>query len=329
MAKATKQENPEQDKYAETIKKLEARYGIGTIIHGKDVKEDLEVVTTGSISLDIATGLGGNPVGKLIEIFGPESSGKSTLCLHMTSGFQKLDGECLLVDYEHSYDKTYATALGVDVDRLTIIQPDCMEDGYNIIETLIRTGKVRFVIIDSHTAGLPKVVIAGEVGDATVAAQARINSVALGKIKPLLKPNRCTMVGVSQLRSAIGSQHGGDKPSGGNAWKFYSDIRYKVWKSNDIEKEMNKTTVDVIKNKCSCPFGKAEFNINWGTGVDRQKELIDFACEFDLIKVGGSWFTVGETKFQGMDKVKQFLTDNPDYATDLETQVMEKIKGGK
>lgn len=329
MAKASKTESSTQEKdiFLEKIELLEKRYGIGTIIHGKDIVQNLEVVSTGSMTLDLATGLRGNPIGKLIEIFGPESSGKSTLCLHMTAGFQKLDGQCLLVDFEHSYDKSYATALGVDVDKLTIIQPDCLEDGYNIIETLIRTGKVRFVIIDSHTAGMTKKIIEGETGDATVASQARVNSQALGKIKPLLAPNRCTMIGVSQLRSDIGG-YGGDKPTGGNAWKFYSDIRYKVSKVNDKANESNKTTVEVIKNKCAPPFGKAEFNINWGTGIDRQKELIDFACEFDLIKVGGAWFTIDESKFQGMDKVKQFLTDNPEFAEDLEKKVMEKL-GGK
>ncbi|MEY4334203.1 MAG: hypothetical protein RLZZ196_2946 [Bacteroidota bacterium] len=329
MAKASKTENSAQEKdiFLEKIEALEKRYGVGTIIHGKDIVQNLEVVSTGSMTLDLATGLGGNPIGKLIEIFGPESSGKSTLCLHMTAGFQKLDGQCLLVDFEHSYDKSYATTLGVDVDKLTIIQPDCLEDGYNIIETLIRTGKVRFVIIDSHTAGMTKKIIEGETGDATVASQARVNSQALGKIKPLLAPNRCTMIGVSQLRSDIGG-YGGEKPTGGNAWKFYSDIRYKVFKVNDKVNESNKTTVEVIKNKCAPPFGKAEFNINWGTGIDRQKELIDFACEFDLIKVGGAWFTIGESKFQGVDKVKQFLTDNPEFAEDLENKVMDKI-GGK
>jgi len=328
MAKTTSKPIEEQDKFTETIKKLEARYGVGTIIHGKDVIQNFEVVPTGSLTLDVAIGLGGNPVGKLIEIFGPESSGKSTMCLHMTAGFQKLGGECLLIDFEHSYDKAYATTLGVDVDKLTIIQPDCLEDGYNIIETLIRTGKVRFVIIDSHTAGMTKKVIEGETGDATVASQARINSQALGKIKPLLMPNRCTMIGVSQLRADIGG-YGGDKPTGGNAWKFYSDIRYKVFKINDKANESNKTTVEVIKNKCAPPFGKAEFSINWGTGVDRQKELIDFATELGFIKVGGSWFTIGETKLQGMDKVKEFLNDNPEYSADLEAKVIEKIKGGK
>lgn len=330
MAKATKTETPTQEKdiFREKIEALEKKYGVGTIIHGNDIKEELEIVSTGSLTLDLATGLGGNPLGKLIEIFGPESSGKSTMCLHMTAGFQKLEGECLLVDFEHSYDKSYATTLGVDVDKLTIIQPDCLEDGYNIIEALIRTGRVRFVIIDSHTAGMTKKIIEGETGDATVASQARVNSQALGKIKPLLKPNRCTMIGVSQLRADIGG-YGGDKPTGGNAWKFYSDIRYKVFKVNDKANESNKTTVEVIKNKCAPPFGKAEFSINWGTGVDRQKELIDFATELGFIKVGGSWFTIGETKIQGMDKVKEFLNDNAEYAQQLEVDVLSKIKSVK
>jgi recombination protein RecA len=329
MAKSVKIKDEDQDKkdpLTEAIKRLETKYGIGTIVYGKDVKEDLEIVPTGSLNLDIATNLGGNPVGKLIEIFGPESSGKSTLCLHMTGGFQQLDGECALIDFEHSYDKNYATKLGVDVDKLIIIQPDCLEDGYNIVESLIRTGRLRFVIMDSHTAGQTKKVIEGEVGEATVASQARVNSVGLSKIKPLLKPNRCTMIGVSQLRADIGG-YGGDKPTGGNAWKFYSDIRYKVFKINDKDNESNKTTVEVIKNKCAPPFGKAEFRINWGTGIDRIREIVENAIEFEMIKLGGAgWYTIGETKMQGMDKVKEFLTDNPEYALQLEKDVLSKIK---
>jgi len=329
MAKATKTEQSgNQDKYLDAVKKLEAKYGAGTIIVGNTVNQELEVVPSGSLNLDVATGINGLPIGKLIEIFGPESSGKSTLTLHVISNFQKLPGRCILIDFEHSFDKKYATTLGVDVDGITKIQPDCMEDGYNIALELIKTGEVRLVIIDSHTAAIPKVVVEGNVGDATIGLQARINSVALGKIKPMLTPNRCTMIGVSQLRTKIGDYGDPDKPTGGNAWKFYSDMRLKVSKVLDKVNNLNKTAVEVIKNKCAPPFGKAEFCINWGTGIDRLKEIIDQACVFGYIQAGGAgWFTIGETKMQGADKVKAFLLDNPEYLEQLEKDIMEKMKG--
>lgn len=331
MAKATATPKDEKDaKLKETLAALEKKYGIGTIIYGKDIVENLEVVKTGSLGLDLAIGLNGLPVGKLVEIYGPESSGKSTITLHIESGFQKLDGIVVLIDYEHSFDKKYAIALGVDVDTMMIIQPDCMEDGYNIIETLIRTGKIRLVVIDSHTAGMPKAVIEGEVGNATIALQARFNSLGLGKIKPLLMPNRCTMIGVSQLRTAIGSYGNPDKPTGGNAWKFYSDIRMKVSKVIEKEKESNKTTVEVVKNKCAPPFGSATFAINWGTGIDRWLEIIDSANMFKIFTVNGAFYYYKDAKIgQGKEQVKQFLADNPEVAAEIETKVLEAINTAK
>lgn len=326
MAKATNTKE-EKDVLKETLAALEKKYGMGTIIYGKDIVENLEVVKTGSLGLDLALGLNGLPVGKLIEIYGPESSGKSTLTLHMEAGFQTLEGAVVLIDYEHSFDKKYATALGVDVDKMMIIQPDCMEDGYNITETLIRTGKIRLVVIDSHTAGMPKAVIEGEVGDSTIALQARFNSLGLGKIKPLLMPNRCTMIGVSQLRTAIGSYGNPDKPTGGNAWKFYSDIRMKVSKVVEKEKESNKTTVEVVKNKCAPPFGTATFAINWGTGIDRWLEIIDAAAMFKVFTANGAFYYYNEAKIgQGKEQVKQFLNDNPEVAVEIEHKVLNAIK---
>jgi len=203
MAKATKTEE-NKDAFQDTMKELEKKYGSGTIIQGKDIKENIEVVSSGSLTLDIATRLGGHPIGKLIEIFGPESSGKTTIILHAIANFQKLPGECVLMDYEQSFDRVYATSLGVDVNRLIIIQPESAEDGYNIGITLIKTGKIRLIAFDSHTAAMPKKVVDGEVGDVTIGLQARINSVSLGKIKPLLKANRCTVMAIAQLRTAVG-----------------------------------------------------------------------------------------------------------------------------
>jgi recombination protein RecA len=240
----------EKEAYLKKIDELNKKFGMGTIIGGADYHDHVEVVDTGSLTLNIATGLGGNPVGKLVEMFGPESSGKSTLSLHFMAEFQKAGKRCALVDFEQSFDKGYAKALGVDVESLFIIQPECMEDGYNIIEELIKTGGFGLITLDSHTAMIPKKALEGEIGDAKIALQARINSEALLKIKPLLLPNSCTMIGIAQLRTQIGAYGDPDKPSGGNAWKFYSDMRFKISKQLKKEDEANKTTVDVIKNKC-------------------------------------------------------------------------------
>lgn len=327
--KKSKQEQEKDAKYREAITALEKKYGPGTVIHGKDVPEELEVVSTGSLMMDIATNIGGDPIGKLIEIFGPESSGKSTICYHKIANFQKLGRQVVLADIEQSFDRVYATALGVDVDKLTILQPECQEDMYNQIETLIRTASVSLVVIDSHTAALSKKRIEGEVGDAVVALEARNSSVALGKIKPLLRHNKCTMIGVSQLRTAIGSYGDPDKPTGGNAWKFYTDIRYKVSKTLEKEKESNKTTVEVIKNKCARPWGKAIFSIIWGKGIDRMKELIDLATEYKVIeKASGGWYTLPDDagKFQGDDKLKEFFSDNPEYAEKFEKDVLAEMR---
>jgi recombination protein RecA len=327
--KKTVEVEDKKDPFQETLKAMEKKYGTGTIIHGEDIAEELEVVPSSSLTLDIATNIGGHAVGKCIEIFGPESSGKSTITLHAIAGFQQLPGECVLVDYEQSFDRGYAAALGVDVNKLTIVQPECMEQGYNIIEELIKTGKVRLVVIDSHTAAMPKKVIEGETGDVSIGLQARINSQALGKIKPLLRPNRCTMIGVSQLRVAIGAYGDPNQPTGGLAWRFYSDVRYKVSKILDKDKETNKTTVEVIKNKCAVPWGVAKFNINWGTGVDRMQEILDLAVEYKiLIKGGGGWYTITpETKVQGDEAMKVFLSDNPEYAEDITNKVLDRMKG--
>ncbi len=317
------------DKFEEKLKSLEKKFGMGTIIHGTDIEEKLEVVSTGSLTLDIATGCGGTPLGKLIEKLGMESSGKSTSTLHDIAEFQKAypEDEMILCDYEQSFDRKYASELGINMSRLTILQPECLEDGYNLLEELIKTGKVRLAVIDSHTAGMPKKVVDGEVGDASIGLQARINSQGLGKLKPLLKENRCTVIGISQIRQNIGGYGDPNQSTGGLSWKFYSDMRMKFTKSVDKEGESNKTTVEVIKNKCNVPYGKAEFRINWGKGIDRMQEIVDIAVELKFLTKGGAgWYTIGETKLQGDEKLKQFLADNPEYTEQLTKQVLDKIK---
>lgn len=328
MATKAKVEGQEEvkDKFEEKLKDLEGKFGRGTIIHGKDTDEKLEVVSSGSLTIDIASNCNGIPVGKLIEFLGMESSGKSTLSLHAIANFQKI-GKTVLIDYEQSFDRNYAEALNIDMSKLVIVQPECLEDGYNIAEELIKTGEVRLVVKDSHTAGMPRKVVDGDTGDQSVGLQARINSQGLGKIKPLLKINRCTMIGISQIRQQIGSYGDPNQSTGGLSWKFYSDMRFKFTKSVDKEGEQNKTKVEIIKNKCGCPYGIATFNITWGQGVDREQEIVDAAVEFKLLQKGhGGWYVVGESKIQGDDKLKIFLKDNPEYAKQLEIDVLQKIK---
>lgn len=302
------------------VDRLNSKYGKGTIIGGTLAPEKVESVSTGSLTLDIATGINGNPRGKLIEMFGPESSGKSTLSLHFTANFQKAGDKVLLVDFEQSFDKRYARNLGVNVDELLIAQPDNMEDGWNLIFDAVLSKEFGLIVLDSQTAMPPKAALEGEIGDPKMALQARINSDALRKIKPKLISSGTTIVAISQLRTAIGSYGDPDKPSGGNAFKFYSDIRYKVSKSLDKVNGLNKTVVDVIKNKCAPPFGKAEFDIVWGEGVDKLGEIIDLSVENKEISKAGGWYTVGEDKYQ-IGKLKEFLGDNPEFLEELENKI--------
>lgn len=306
-----------------TFEELNKRYGEGTVIGGEEIIEDLEVVSSGSVTLDIATDIGGLPIGKLIEIFGPESSGKSTITLHIIAEWQKRGKKCVLVDSEQSFDKKYATALGVKVDELAIVQPACGEDGYNIIERLVRTAEVGLIVLDSHTALVPKKMVDGEVGDSTMALQARMNSAALLKIHPLLKHNKCTMIAIAQLRTNIGAYGDPLSPTGGLAYKFYSDMRLKMSKTVEKESSWNKTKVEVIKNKCGIPFGKAEFLINWGTGVDRLQEIIDLSVEKKLIDAkGAGWYTVNGEKLQGDEKVKAYLREHEEFLKHLEKEIL-------
>ena len=326
MAVTKKNTEESKDLFQEKMRELEKRFGSGSIIYGKDTVENIETVSTGSLTLDIASGVGGYPVGKLIEVMGFESSGKSTAALHAIANFQKI-GKCALIDFEQSFDRKYATALEVDMNSLIICQPSCMEDGYNIIEELVKTGQIRLVVIDSHTSAMPKKVVDGDVGEVTVGLQARINSQALGKIKPLLKDNRCTLMALSQFRQVVGSYGDPNQSTGGLAYRFYSDMRLKFVKVVNKDTSLNKTTVEVIKNKCGSPFGKAEFNISWGKGIDRQQEIIDIATEYKLLTKGGAgWYTIGETKLQGDEKLKEFFSDNPEFEADLTCRVLELIK---
>lgn len=307
---------------------LNSEYGAGTVIGGKDLQESIEVVNSGSLTLNIATSIGGIPVGKLIEMLGPESSGKSTLALHFISEFQKAGKKCILLDGEQSFDRKYATSIGVNPEEVTFIEPESMEDGYNIVQRFVESGEIGLIIIDSHTSLMPRKVVDGIVGDATIGLQARLNSIFLGKVHFHLKRNGCTIVAISQLRTNIGGYGDPNVATGGLAYKFYSDMRLKVSKQVDKEGSQNKTTVEVIKNKCGAPFRKAEFMIEWGVGVDRMQEILDLAVENKLLSLaGGGWYKIDEdTKVQGDVKMKEFMRNNPEWAQELEKKVLTKIK---
>ena len=303
---------------------LEKKYGMGRL-----VVEDSVIVSTGSLQLNQAMGVNGTAVGKIIEIFGPESSGKSTIVLHQIAEYQKAFPErrAALFDYEHSFDKKYAKSLGVDVDNLLIYQPETQEEGYDMILALVENKIVSCVVIDSQSAATPKAVLQGEMGDSTIGLQARINSKFCMKVKGLLDVHNCTLFIISQLRDAIGSMGESTTTTGGKAIKYYADVRWKVWKMNDKINELNKTTIDVIKNKLAAPFGQAKINILWGYGFDKLGEIIDYAVEFDFIKKGGAWFTFGENKFQGVEKLKDFLEENYEILSELEQKVLNKLSG--
>lgn len=306
------------------LAELEKKYGMERVS-----PNELTIVNTGSLQLNEAMGTGGTALGKIVEIFGPESSGKSTIVLHQIAEYQKAFPEkrAALFDYEHSFDKKYARALGVDVDKLLIYQPETQEEGYDMILALIEKDITSCIVIDSQSAATPKAVLQGEMGDATIGLQARINSKFCMKVKGMLDIHNCTLFIISQLRDAIGSMGEPTTTTGGKAIKYYADVRWKVWKINDKINELNKTTVDVIKNKLASPFGQAKINIVWGHGFDKLGEIIDYGVEFNFVKKGGSWFTYKEEKFQGMDKMKDYLEENFEELLELETKVINKLKG--
>lgn len=321
---AKKQQEGEALTPDKLVDELEKKYGLSSTF-----SKDVEVVSTGSYKLNIATGIGGYVRGKIVELWGPESSGKSTIVLHGIAEHQKAfpDKFVALFDYENSFDKIYAEQIGVDVDKLKLYQPDSQEQGYDLLLGLVEKELVSLIVIDSHTAAIPKAVIAGEMGDATIASQARNNSKFLAKVKGLLEKTKTSMLAVSQIRSAIGSMGETNTSTGGNSWKFYADMRFKLWKSLDKEKELNKTTLDVVKNKCAKPFGQAVIDICWGFGIDNYGEIIDLASDLNIIKKAGSWYSYKEDKLgQGKDSVKQLFEDNPELFEEIKEQVLNKIK---
>jgi recombination protein RecA len=319
-----------------TIEKLEKSYGKGTIMRmGGDAIEDIPTIPSGSISIDIATGVGGYPKGRVIEIFGPESSGKTTLALHAIAESQKEGGTAAFIDAEHAFDRYYAEKLGVDVINLLVSQPDNGEQALEIADHLIRSGAIDIVVIDSVAALTPKSEIEGEMGDSKMGLQARLMSQALRKLTSSISKTKTCVIFINQLREKIGVMFGNpETTTGGNALKFYASMRVDVRKIGQIKdgEEMtgSRTRVKIVKNKVAPPFKKAEFDLVYGTGISRIGEVIDLGVELNIIKKSGSWFSYGETKLgQGRDSVKSLLEDNPELTSEITIKIKEALTHAK
>ncbi|TSA38820.1 MAG: recombinase RecA [Porphyromonadaceae bacterium] len=319
-----------------TIEKLEKSYGKGTIMRmGGEAIEDIPTIPSGSISLDIATGVGGYPKGRVIEIFGPESSGKTTLALHAIAESQKEGGTAAFIDAEHAFDRYYAEKLGVDVVNLLVSQPDNGEQALEITDHLIRSGAVDIVVIDSVAALTPRAEIEGEMGDSKMGLQARLMSQALRKLTSNISKTKTCVIFINQLREKIGVMFGNpETTTGGNALKFYASMRVDVRKIGQIKdgEEMtgNRTRVKIVKNKVAPPFKKAEFDLLYGVGISRIGEVIDLGVDLNIIKKSGSWFSYGETKLgQGRDSVKSLLDDNRELVEEITVKIKEALKNAR
>ena len=315
-----------------TLGKLEKTYGKGVVMKlGDKVVEDVASIPTGSINLDLALGIGGYPRGRVIEIYGPESSGKTTLTIHAIAEVQKQGGVAAFIDAEHAFDASYAAALGVDVDNLYISQPDNGEQALEIADHLISSGAVDLVVVDSVAALTPKSEIEGEMGDSKMGLHARLMSQALRKLTATISKTNCTVIFINQIRMKIGVMFGNpETTTGGNALKFYSSVRLDIRRIGAIKNGEdiigNRTRVKVVKNKVAPPFRKVEFDIMFGAGISRSGEVLDKAVDLDIVKKAGSWFSYGDTKLgQGRDAVKQMIADNPELSEEIETKIKEAL----
>ncbi len=315
-----------------TLGKLEKTYGKGVVMKlGDKVVEDIASIPTGSINLDLALGIGGYPRGRVIEIYGPESSGKTTLTIHAIAEVQKQGGVAAFIDAEHAFDASYAAALGVDVDNLYISQPDNGEQALEIADHLISSGAVDLVVVDSVAALTPKSEIEGEMGDSKMGLHARLMSQALRKLTATISKTNCTVIFINQIRMKIGVMFGNpETTTGGNALKFYSSVRLDIRRIGAIKNGEdiigNRTRVKVVKNKVAPPFRKVEFDIMFGAGISRSGEVLDKAVDLDIVKKAGSWFSYGDTKLgQGRDAVKQMIADNPELSEEIETKIKEAL----
>lgn len=318
----------------EALKKIDKNFGKGSIMKlGDEVTEKIDVIPSGSIALNAALGVGGYPKGRIIEIYGPESSGKTTLALHAIAECQKTGGIAAFIDAEHAFDRFYAAKLGVDTTNLYISQPDCGEQALEIADQLIRSSAIDIIVIDSVAALTPKAEIEGDMGDNKVGLQARLMSQALRKMTSTISKTNTTCIFINQLREKIGVMFGTpETTTGGNALKFYASVRIDVRKSSPIkdgeETLGNKVKVKIVKNKVAPPFRRAEFDMMYGEGISREGEVIDLAEKLDIVKKSGSWYSYDGSKLgQGRDAVKKMLKDNPELTDELESKINEKLVG--
>tara|TARA_B100000795_G_scaffold269842_1_gene260677 strand:+ start:3231 stop:4229 length:999 start_codon:yes stop_codon:yes gene_type:complete len=316
-----------------TMDKLEKTYGKGAVMKMGDVPAvDIACIPSGSLGLDLALGIGGYPRGRVVEIYGPESSGKTTLAIHAIAEAQKAGGIAAFIDAEHAFDRFYAENLGVNIDELIIAQPDSGEQALEITDNLIRSGAIDIIVIDSVAALTPKSEIEGEMGDSKMGLHARLMSQALRKLTASISKTGCTCIFINQLREKIGVMFGNpETTTGGNALKFYASVRLDIRRSTQLKDGDNvvgnRTRVKVVKNKVAPPFRKAEFDIMYGLGVSKVGEIVDLGVEYNVVKKSGSWFSYGETKLgQGRDAVKKLLLDNQELALELEAKIVEQIQ---
>ncbi|MFT7343737.1 MAG: recombination protein RecA [Lentimonas sp.] len=330
---AIKEVNPDKLKALQlTMEKLDKTYGKGTVMKlGDSPTVNLETISSGSLTLDLALGVNGYPKGRVVEIYGPESSGKTTLAIHAIAECQKDGGIAAFIDAEHAFDQFYAQKLGVDIDNLLISQPDNGEQALEIADNLIRSGAVDLLVIDSVAALTPKAEIEGEMGDSQMGLQARLMSKALRKLTGSINKAGCCCIFINQLREKIGVMFGNpETTTGGNALKFYASIRLDIRRSTALkdgdENIGNRVKVKVVKNKVAPPFRRAEFDVMYGAGISKVGEIIDLGVELNIVKKSGSWFSYGETKLgQGRDSVKAILLDNPELMDELETKIKEAL----
>ena len=322
---------PEEKKEAleAALKRIERTYGKGTIMRlGDDIPVNVEALSTGSLSLDLALGIGGVPKGRIVEIFGPEASGKTTLALHVVASAQKAGGTAAYIDVEHALEPAYAQALGVNIDELLISQPDTGEQALDICESLVRSGAVDIVVIDSVAALIPRSELEGEIGDSSVGLLARLMSQAMRRLAGAISRTGCTVIFINQLRQKIGIMYGNPETTpGGLALKYYASVRIDVRRIEALKGKNEyigaRTRAKVVKNKVAPPFREAEFDILYGEGISRIGEIIDLAARLEIIDKAGAWFTVEENRVQGREGMKLFLLDNPDVAERLEAKILE------
>jgi len=315
-----------------TIKNIEKQFGKGSIMKlGENITMNVEVISTGCISLDLALGVGGLPRGRVIEIFGPESSGKTTVALHCIAQAQKEGGMAAFIDAEHALDPLYAKRLGVDINNLLVSQPDSGEQALEIAEALVRSGAIDVVVIDSVAALVPKAELDGEMGDAHVGLQARLMSQALRKLTAHISKSRCCAIFINQIREKVGVIYGSNETtSGGRALKFYSSVRIEVRKGESIKQGTDiigsRTKAKIVKNKVAPPFKTAEFDIMFGTGISREGDLLDIAADLDIIQKSGSWFSYqGERLGQGRENAKEYIRNNPEFFALLDRTIRERV----